>query len=71
MDLIANLTLPFLNTMQQLFDPAPVLIGMIECEDQLRGLADSKTAHQFMPNVAARSVQAFEALLYLVLVSRD
>jgi hypothetical protein len=71
MDPISNLTLPFLNTLQQLLDPAPVLIRLVECEDQLWGLPDSKTAHQFMPNVAARSVQAFEALLYFVLVSRD
>src|ERR1039458_8464636 len=71
MDPISNLTLPFLNTMQQLFDPAPVLVRLVEYEDQLWGLADSQTAHQLMPNVAARRVQAFEALLYLVLVPRD
>jgi hypothetical protein len=57
--------------MQQFFDPAPVLIRVVECEDQLRGLPDSQTTHQLMPNVAARRVQAFEALLYFVLVSRD
>ena len=31
----------------------------------------AKTADQFMPNVAARRVQAFEALLGFVLISRD
>ena len=38
----SNLTLPFLNSMQQLFDPAAVLIRVVEHEDHLRGLADAQ-----------------------------
>ena len=38
----SNLTLSLLNAMQQLFDPATVLVRMVEYENQLRGLTDGQ-----------------------------